>query len=519
MSIEPIGVSPSESGQERTPSFSDSKTRDIDATPQQEVITIDWSPDDPQSPQNWSTWRKYSCLVTLLTTTTITAANCTHVAIVNPAGQERFGVDRDHFTLAITLLLIAIAFAPLFLAPLSETLGRNVIYQVTGVVTAAMYIPQALTTNFSGFLAARCFQGMSQSVGNSLVSGTVADMFSPDQRGTPMGLFTLATFLGQTIGGTVFGWVVQELGFQWVYGIQGIAAGATCVLNVLFVRETRIDNLLEKRARELTKKTGIKHVCRGAASKKQGFEVLATSCLRPLKFLVTEPIVSALTTWIAFAWAMIFLGGTSVSLVFAQYGWNTGQRGSAQSAVFIGGLAGYFAGSHQEALYRRAARKNGGIAPPEARLYYAAYGGLCFPIGTYVFAWTGKPSIPWIVPAIALCISNFGIYTIYAGTFTYLADAYETYSSSANAAQSFARNILAAVFPLFAYQFYTGMGYSQAGTLVASVALFLGLAPLILLRYGADLRARSKVASELRREFIADRAEEDGVHDLEMESR
>jgi hypothetical protein len=36
---------------------------------------------------------------------------------------------------------------------------------------------------------------------------------------------------------------------------------------------------------------------------------------------------------------------------------------------------------------------------------------------------------------------------------TYLADAYETYSSSANAAQSFARNILAAVFPLFAYQF------------------------------------------------------------------
>lgn len=35
----------------------------------------------------------------------------------------------------------------------------------------------------------------------------------------------------------------------------------------------------------------------------------------------------------------------------------------------------------------------------------------------------------------------------------YLADAYETYSSSAQAAQSLARNILGAVFPLFAYQF------------------------------------------------------------------
>ncbi len=127
---------------------------------------------------------------------------------------------------------------------------------------------------------------------------------------------------------------------------------------------------------------------------------------------------------------MIFLGGTSVTLVFSQYGWNTGQLGSAQSqvpfppsdpstdvrAVFIGGLAGYFAGSHQEVLYRKAALRNGGIAPPEARLYYAAYGGLCFPLGLFVFSWTGRPSIHWIVPAIALCVSNFGIYTIYAGT-------------------------------------------------------------------------------------------------------
>lgn len=45
------------------------------------------------------------------------------------------------------------------------------------------------------------------------------------------------------------------------------------------------------------------------------------------------------------------------------------------------------------------------------------------------------------------------------------------------------------------------MGYPQASTLVASVALFLGIAPFILLRYGGDLRARSKVASSLRREI------------------
>lgn len=34
-----------------------------------------------------------------------------------------------------------------------------------------------------------------------------------------------------------------------------------------------------------------------------------------------------------------------------------------------------------------------GRAPPEARLYYAAFVGLAFPIGLYGFAWTGRPDV------------------------------------------------------------------------------------------------------------------------------
>jgi hypothetical protein len=114
----------------------------------------------------------------------------------------------------------------------------------------------------------------------------------------------------------------------------------------------------------------------------------------------------------------------------------------------------------------------------------------------------------------------------------YIADAYETYSSSAQAAQSFARNIASAIFPLFARQLvsslaplpaslrslslrsihrllrfkyggsvaddqYEGIGYPQASSLVGGVALFLSAAPVLLIIYGKDLRARSKVASAL----------------------
>ena len=49
------------------------------------------------------------------------------------------------------------------------------------------------------------------------------------------------------------------------------------------------------------------------------------------EYLLTEPIVLALSAWIGFAWACIFLGGTSVLLVFKQYGFDDGQAGLIQA--------------------------------------------------------------------------------------------------------------------------------------------------------------------------------------------
>lgn len=76
-----------------------------------------------------------------------------------------------------------------------------------------------------------------------------------------------------------------------------------------------------------------------------------------------------------------------------------------------------------------------------------------------------RPPIPWPVPALMLVISYWGIFSMYVATFNYLADAYETYSSSAQAAQGFARNTSSGIFPLFAYQ----MVSSTRATAVADV--------------------------------------------------
>ncbi len=256
------------------------------------------------------------------------------------------------------------------------------------------------------------------------------------------------------------GWVGMYWGIRWCYGvslprhseqelmitqIQGILGAVSCVLNAIVLRETRGDVLLLRRAIRLTRETGRRHATAAELQKKDFLTLMKVSLIRPFRasilpcwsllkfaeYLFTEPIVSALSTWMGFAWAIIFLGGTSELLVFRQYGFNDGEAGSIQmwvsstsslsrqltsnSVVLIGAIFGFISNLHQDHLYAQKAAKHGGRAPPEARLYWAAYGGLLFPLATFAFAWTGRPDIPWPVPAMFLCLANWGEYVMYSG--------------------------------------------------------------------------------------------------------
>lgn len=275
---------------------------------------------------------------------------------------------------------------------------------------------------------------MAASVANSMVGGTIADIYRAESRGVGMSVFSLAIFAGQSLGSVIFAWVGQILGMKWVYGMQAIFSGLSLALNLALLKETRGSVLLQRRAKRLTKKTGVKHLCASQLEKKTLLEMVKGSAIRPLRelqkgscfqprgllssaeYLFTEPIVSAISLWIGFAWGAIFLGTSSTLLVFAQYTDNVGLQGTAEITMLVGALLGFLSNFHMESIYRRAGAKSPtGRAAPEVRLYWAASGGLLFPLSLFVYGWTGRPEIHWIVPAIFLSLSNWGIFVMYSG--------------------------------------------------------------------------------------------------------
>jgi hypothetical protein len=243
--------------------------------------------------------------------------------------------------------------------------------------------------------------------------------------------------------------------------------------------------------------------------------LITVSLFRPFHLLFTEPAVFFFSLWVSFAWAVLYLTFGSIPLVFSrQHGFNLEQSGYVFIAMIVGSVVATTMGVYQESLlkYPKWQRKSAAdpdaqprgfwsfmrrhfpVEVPESRLYFTCISSVFLPLGLYMFGFLSKPSIHWIVPTIAIFFATMGIYTIYLATFNYLADSYQTYASSALAAQSFCRNMLAGAFPLVVGPLFTNLGESRAGGLLGAIATVLTVVPWVLAIFGEKVRRRSKFA-------------------------
>ncbi|KAL7620166.1 hypothetical protein AAE478_009159 [Parahypoxylon ruwenzoriense] len=260
--------------------------------------------------------------------------------------------------------------------------------------------------------------------------------------------------------------------------------------------------------------------------------MMKVSLFRPFEFLFTEPIVFFFSLWVSFAWAILYLTFGSIPLVFQrQYDFNIEQSGYVFTAMIAGSILATIMGIYQEGLLKHPrwqprpensdadsfegenvdsvgiwafVRRKFPAESPESRLYFTCFTSILLPAGLYLFGFTAQPSIHWMVPAFAIFLATMGIFYIYLATFNYLADIYQSYASSALAAQSFCRNVLGGAFPLVTGPLIWNMGEHAMGGLLGAIATALTAVPWVLVLFGEKIRQRSSfaVALEHKQRYI-----------------
>ena len=110
--------------------------------------------------------------------------------------------------------------------------------------------------------------------------------------------------------------------------------------------------------------------------------------------------------------------------------------------------------------------------------------------------WTARLNIHPIVPMLSGLLFGTGSLTIFMAMLIYLTDVYKTRSASANAAASTLRSIFAVCLPFAARPMYRNLGVQWASSLLAFLALIMGLIPIWFLRSGGAIRKRSRFATD-----------------------
>ncbi|PIL24914.1 MFS general substrate transporter [Ganoderma sinense ZZ0214-1] len=460
-----------------------------------EITYVDFDEGDPRDPANFSYRRKWAITVTASFFSLITASSSGAYALGFPSMTRDLHATRFQGTVGISTYTLGFALVPLVTTSFSEEFGRQPLYIVSAIGCLLMHVMTALAQNIQTVIVARFLAGAFGSTSSAMVGGSIADIWAPYQRGLPMSVFAVMVLAGPGIGCLAAGWIEQNphLEWRWIQWIHVILLGVLLVAMPVCMRETRAAVLLTRLARKMRRETGNALYRARVEDERASMRTLIyISCTRPIYLLFTEPVVASFSLWVGFAWGILYVLIESVGPAFSDiHHFNTGQTGTVFVAMIVGCFAGESIQLYQERL------KYHPTKGPEARLFSACLAALLFPAGMFIYAWTASPSVPWIGMVIGIFVIMTALFILYVAVFTYLADCYGIFASSALAGQSLSRNIMGTAFPLFTQQMYDRLTYHWGTSLFGFVAVVMIPIPFVLFWKGPAIRAHSKFASQV----------------------
>ncbi|KAE8160756.1 major facilitator superfamily domain-containing protein [Aspergillus tamarii] len=391
------------------------------------IVTFD-GPDDPQHPFNWSFPVKLYTSVMVCFGTFISSFASAVFAPGTAGVAKAFGVSTEVGILGTTLFVLGFASGPLIWAPSSELIGRRLPLTVGMFGVAVFSIASAVAKDIQTVIICRFFAGLFGASQLSVVPAVLSDLFNNIHRGPAITVYSLAVFVGPFSGPFIGGFISSSfLGWRWTLYIPAFMGFACCSVFVLFLKETYAPCLLISKAEALRQQTSNWGIHAKQEVVKVDFqELLEKYFTRPLRMLITEPIILVVSLYMSFIYGLVYALLVAYPYVFESvYGMNPGLSGLTFFGLIIGQVLACGFVLSQQSIYVKKLIANKNVPVPEWRLPPAIIGAPIFTVGVFWFSWTGFTStIHWLAPTASGILIGFGILCIFLPCFNYLVDSY-----------------------------------------------------------------------------------------------
>jgi MFS family permease len=157
-----------------------------------------------------------------------------------PLLRTHFNTSAQAINLTITIYIIFQALSPAIFGPLSDSIGRRLVYLITLALYVLGNLGLALNkSSLAALLVLRAIQSLGASAAFAVSYGVVADVCVPSERGRMLGPVSMALNLGACVGPVVGGAVAWTSGnYEWVFWTLVIVGMTLWVFVGLFLPET-----------------------------------------------------------------------------------------------------------------------------------------------------------------------------------------------------------------------------------------------------------------------------------------
>lgn len=307
-----------------------------------------------------------------------------------------------------------------------------------------------------------------------------------------------AAYCGPAIGPLLSGFAVTAKGWRWSLWEILWAAGPIFIVMFMFLPETSTPNILLRRARRLRKLTDNKRLLAQSEIDQKNLRpsaILMDAIAKPMEITIKDPAIAFVNLYTALVYGIYYSFFEVFPLVYpVYYGFSLGMIGVVFTCVLVACIIGVTIYCLYLIYILIPDIMAHGLRAQESRLVPALFACFGPTIGLFLFGWTARASIHWIVPTIGITLYAASVFIVMQCIFVYVPLSYPQYAASLFAANDFLRSALACGSILFARPLFINLGIGKGVSVLGGLSVIGILGMFGLWIYGAKLRARSKFA-------------------------
>ncbi|KAI5368182.1 Putative major facilitator superfamily, MFS transporter superfamily [Septoria linicola] len=359
----------------------------------------------------------------------------------------------------------------------------------------------ATAKTWTGFLILRFLQGFFGSPCLANGGASMHDLFKGPTVPYSMAMWIAAAYCGSALGPLISSHLVS--GHGWRMGMwETVWMAAPTLVLVLILPETygpALEVQSDKRRSILSQQHFGPAPARDPGKNKLRlvFGAIGDAARKPIQIMLQDPAVHVANGYTTFVYATYYTFFDAFPQVYLfEYHFTVGGLGLAFTSIVLGCVLGgaaycaYIKWGINEQFLREPLLSHEGCLRP------ALVACVLPPLGLFLFGWSARSSIHWIISLVGVTIYAAGVYIILQCLSVYLPRIYPRYAASLFAANDLCRSCTAAALIHAGVPLYGRLGVSRGISVLGSISV-LGIPGKWFIYWkGPVLRAKSRFVAE-----------------------